>query len=175
MTEAVPAAEALLRGHPAVADAAVYPAGDGQPLVAVAPVGFLNGPEVREILRAVLAPAEVPARVAVLDELPRRPDGDLDAAELHRRVANLPGGVYQYEPAGDELEHQLVALWMELLGRPEVGATDDFIDVGGDSMSGVELVNRVDELFGVQLDLDEVFQNTTVRGLAAAIRAQQLG
>ena len=123
----------------------------------------------------MLAPDEVPARVAVLDELPRQSGGDLDAAELHRRVDNLPGGVYQFEPAGDELEERLVALWLELLGRPEVGATDDFIDVGGDSMSGVELVNRVDELFGVQLELDEVFQNTTVRGLAAAIRAQQTG
>ena len=39
--------EALLRGHPAVADAAVYPARDGEPLVVVAPVGFLNGPEAR--------------------------------------------------------------------------------------------------------------------------------
>jgi len=175
MTEVRPAVEALLCGHPAVADAAVYPAGDGEPLVVVAPVGFLNGPEVREILRAGLPAGEVPARVAVLDELPRQPDGRLDPAELDRRLATLPGGVYQFEPAGDELEERLVALWMELLGRPEVGVTDDFIDVGGDSMSGVELVNRVDELFGVQLELDEVFQNTTVRGLAAAIRAQQRG
>ncbi len=141
--------------------------------VVVAPVSFLSGPEVRELLRAVLPAGEVPARVAIVGALPRQSDGSLDHGQLQQALDTMGEAIYRFEPPRDELEHRVAALWREILDRDEVGATDDFLDVGGDSMSGVELVNRVDELFGVSVELDEVFQSTTVRGLAEAIRARQ--
>lgn len=66
-----------LRTHPAVADAAVAPVPDqrlGQIPVAAAelrPGAVTDGDALREHCRALLTPYEVPARVFVVDELPR--------------------------------------------------------------------------------------------------------
>lgn len=66
-----------LRSHPAVADAAVAPVPDrrlGQiPVAAVElrPGASADGDELREHCRATLTPYEVPARIFVVDELPR--------------------------------------------------------------------------------------------------------
>jgi long-chain acyl-CoA synthetase len=66
-----------LRTHPAVADAAVAPVPDhrlGQlPVAAVElrPGAAVDGEALREHCRATLTPYEVPARVYVVDELPR--------------------------------------------------------------------------------------------------------
>ncbi|MDF9811410.1 condensation domain-containing protein [Streptomyces sp. SPB162] len=75
-------AEARLRAHPLVADAAV-PTPAGGPLLAYAVLRGTGGPspaELRSHLRAGLDRDLVPAAVTLLDAMPRTADGTLDTA-----------------------------------------------------------------------------------------------
>ncbi|MFE3450376.1 amino acid adenylation domain-containing protein [Nonomuraea sp. NPDC059194] len=63
-------------------------------------------------------------------------------------------------------EHLVASVWREVLGRDAVGATDNFFDVGGTSLSLVVVQDRLAELTGRRLSVVDLFQHTTVRALA---------
>jgi acyl-CoA synthetase (AMP-forming)/AMP-acid ligase II len=91
-----------LRTHPSVADAAVAPVPDrrlGQiPVAAVElrPGASVDGDQLREHCRAALTPYEVPARVFVVDELPRGAALKVDRRRLLAMLEEL--GAMQEQP-----------------------------------------------------------------------------
>ncbi|BBY40063.1 o-succinylbenzoate--CoA ligase [Mycobacterium mantenii] len=93
-----------LRAHPAVADAAVAPMPDqrlGQiPVAAVElrPEATTDGEALREHCRAILTPYEVPARILVVDELPRGAALKVDRRRLLTMLEDL--GLPTVQPAG---------------------------------------------------------------------------
>jgi long-chain acyl-CoA synthetase len=93
-----------LRAHPAVADAAVAPIPDRRlGHVPVAAVELRSGASadaeaLREHCRAMLTPYEVPARIFVVDELPRGAALKVDRRRLIAMLEDL--GVPTVQPAG---------------------------------------------------------------------------
>ena len=61
----------------------------------------------------------------------------------------------------------------ETLGLENVGSTDSFFDLGGDSILATRLVGALGESFDVQLSLRTVFESPSAAELAlAVVRAQ---
>ena len=58
------------------------------------------------------------------------------------------------------------AIVCELLNISDANPEDDFLDLGGASLSAVHLAIEVEERFGVQLPLIAIFDNPTVGGIA---------
>ncbi|MEM9593743.1 MAG: condensation domain-containing protein, partial [Acidobacteriota bacterium] len=67
---------------------------------------------------------------------------------------------------------QLMRIWNDLVAVQEYGLDDNFFDLGGHSLLVPSLVLRIRVDFGVELPLGLIFQDATVRGLAAAIDAE---
>jgi non-ribosomal peptide synthetase component F len=73
------------------------------------------------------------------------------------------------EGARAVLEELLEAIWGELLGR-EVGRERiNFFELGGDPLLATRMLGRVREVFGVEVELRELFERPTPGGLAAVI------
>lgn len=64
------------------------------------------------------------------------------------------------------LEKQLTTIWADVLATERVGATDNFFDLGGHSLSGLRLVNRLREMLGKRIPLAIVFEAPTVAEMA---------
>ena len=77
---------------------------------------------------------------------------------------------------GTETEQAIAGVWAELLGLSgaQVGLDTGFFSLGGDSVLAAQAVNRISELFQVQLRLEEAMAELTVRGLARVVDAQLL-
>jgi acyl carrier protein len=56
-------------------------------------------------------------------------------------------------------------VWRELLGK-DVGPSDNFFDLGGDSLLAVQTHRRLRDLFGTDLALTDLFRFPTIRLLA---------
>lgn len=69
-----------------------------------------------------------------------------------------------------EVEAVLAGWWKELLNLDQVGLDDDFFDLGGHSLVGVQLFNAIKKKYGLSLGLSLLFDARTIRQLAEAIR-----
>ncbi|MET8025402.1 non-ribosomal peptide synthetase [Streptomyces avermitilis] len=166
--------EAALTSLPEVAGGAVVlredlPAGPGLAAYAVPAAGAplsVDGPALRERLRALLPGPAVPAIVVLLDALPVGPHGKVDHTALPRPEFTTAA---PEEPAS-RLERDVALIWTEVLGERRIGAADNFFDLGGDSLAVGKVLNRCRERFGVRLRARALFENPTLRGFAAAVR-----
>ena len=85
-------------------------------------------------------------RVTTLPAIPRTPSGKPDLAALTEQATLLEGaGDTQDVPLTPELLREEYAV---VLGRPHATTADSFVDLGGDSLSYVELATRLAERIG---------------------------
>jgi malonyl CoA-acyl carrier protein transacylase len=81
-------------------------------------------------------------------------------------AATRPALSTSYVAPATDVEHRLAVIWEELLGVRGIGVHDDFFELGGHSLMFTRVLALVDEGFGTQLPLREVFDATTIRLLA---------
>ena len=67
-----------------------------------------------------------------------------------------------------DAEETLAAIWAEVLGLPSVAATDDFFELGGDSILSIRIIARAHEA-GFSITPRQFFETPTVAELAAAL------
>ncbi|MCP4192164.1 MAG: SDR family NAD(P)-dependent oxidoreductase [Planctomycetaceae bacterium] len=67
-----------------------------------------------------------------------------------------------YREATRENEITLKQVWEKTLGVEPVGIDDDFIELGGDSISAIIIQTFVEESLGINLPLTALFRNTTI-------------
>ncbi|WP_352289517.1 phosphopantetheine-binding protein, partial [Psychrobacter sp. GW64-MNA-CIBAN-0177] len=76
-----------------------------------------------------------------------------------------------YVAPGTELEQRIATIWQDVLKREQVGITDNFFALGGDSIVSIQVVSRARQA-GIILTPKDLFQYQTVQSLA---RVAQLG
>ncbi|MEU8666748.1 condensation domain-containing protein [Streptomyces anulatus] len=86
------------------------------------------------------------------DALPG-PDPSIDPAQPHQ------------EPS-TPTETAVAAIWSEALGRDRVGVHDDFFALGGHSLLGSEVMDRVRRQYEVNVPLSLLFESPTVSAVA---------
>lgn len=166
--------EAVLERHPRVRNSAVVVREDGagadgtKELVAYV-VGDATVDELGDHLARHLTTYMLPAAYVYLDALPRTASGKTDRLRLPAPTAADRGArVGDAEPKG-RLEETLADLWKGVLGLERVGSKDNFFAIGGNSLSSLQILNRVNETFGVEVSLREFFGAPTVEGLAGHV------
>ncbi|MDD5275159.1 MAG: amino acid adenylation domain-containing protein [Methylovulum sp.] len=121
--------------------------------------------ELRSRLSAVLPEYMVPAAFVMLPAFPLTPNGKLDRKALPAPdMAAVVSG--EYEAPQGNVETVLVKLWQELLGLEQIGRHDHFFELGGHSLLAVQLVSRLRDELGVEVDLMEFFEEPTLSGFA---------
>ncbi|WP_153815523.1 non-ribosomal peptide synthase/polyketide synthase [Streptomyces sp. SUK 48] len=127
------------------------------------PAGVLDPAALRAAVAARLPAHMVPAAVVVLDRMPLTPQNKIDRRALPAPERTAAAG--HLAPRTDE-ERALAAIWADVLGVDEVGVTDDFFDLGGESILAARTLSRIRDELGVRLTVRDVFSARTVAALA---------
>ena len=132
--------------------------------------------QLRRYLADRLPAYMLPSEWVVLDRLPRTHHGKVDARALAVLEGERASVSAPEDRAGppSEFAGLLLPLWSEILGRT-VGLDDDFFDLGGESLRGMQLLARVHRDLGIVLRLRELFDAPTVRGMAAIAETRSKG
>ncbi len=171
--------EDVLHQHPDVAAAAVVGLPDdilGQVLGAAVET---SGPVTPEALRAFVAQRlprhMVPHRIAVVTQLPRNETLKVqkDEVRLLLRQSTPTGAVADLVVPRTELETILTRVWADVLGVPQLGVKDDFFDLGGNSLSAMDVILAMARETDVRLSLRELLDHPTVAGTADTIQQKR--
>jgi len=167
--------EAVLASHPSVRQAivrAIDRAEGDRRLAAYIDHGSDPAPaadELRSLARAHLPPYMVPSAFVMLNEIPLTPNGKIDRSALPTPTWDIARVERTRRALRTPLEHRLAGMWHDILGIDDVGADDNFFDVGGRSRLGAQLFARIETELGVRLPLAVLFESPTIAALASAI------
>ncbi|MFY0632146.1 MAG: hypothetical protein JXR05_17435, partial [Flavobacteriaceae bacterium] len=70
--------------------------------------------------------------------------------------------VSEYIAPETNLERELVAIWVEILGLERVGVTDNFFALGGHSLLAIRLASSIRSVFGVEFSVKMIFTHPTI-------------
>ncbi|HNP59096.1 MAG TPA: amino acid adenylation domain-containing protein, partial [Gordonia sp. (in: high G+C Gram-positive bacteria)] len=115
-----------------------------------------------------LAAYMVPSMWVVVDEFAFNTAGKLDRRALPAPDLSALVGAEYVAPDG-ATEMALARIVAGLLGLKRASVVVSFFALGGDSLSAVRLVSRIGQELGAHVSVRDVFENPTVRGLAAHI------
>lgn len=157
--------EAVLENHPGVARCCVVrherPGGDARVIAYVVAVdGGVTAAELSRTVAEHLPSYMVPAAFIFQDTLPVNAFGKVDRTalpdpeELDRSTGDRP------QTHTERVLHQI---WTEILGAPEVGVTESFFAVGGNSLIATQVVTRMRTEFSREIPLRQLFLAPTIR------------
>jgi len=132
-----------------------------------------GGVEWSEYLGKSLPRYMVPAMFVRISELPMTPNGKLDRAALPDPATATPEPLVDESDAPQtEVEKRVSKIVCQLLGVETVSIRDNFFQLGGHSLFGAQVIARVRDGFGIELQLRQVFEQPSVELLARRIEEE---
>ena len=167
--------ERVLLATPGIADGAVVAQPDRHGGTRL--VGYVVASEAAVIstgalsatLRATLPGFMVPSAFVCLDDLPRTPTGKVDRRALSAPDPVRPALATPFVAPSSPIERKVAAIWAEALTIEPVGLDDNFLELGGDSLTAARVATRAGEALGVTLGPQDLLVSGTVRAMAAVL------
>jgi amino acid adenylation domain-containing protein len=131
----------------------------------------LSVSELRDYLAVDLPGYMVPAYFVQLERVPLTPNGKVDLKALPEPEARA---AESYIPPGNETEKKLAEIWSEVLGVEKPGITDNFFNLGGDSIKTIRLLSSVNEAFEADLKVVDIYNSGTIAELAETINLRKM-
>lgn len=96
-------------------------------------------------------------------------------SEIHKpenTIVNSTSG-----PALTPQEHEIFRIWTQILGYADFGVDDDLFRIGGDSIAAVQIFSAVNEKFGINLSMQDLFSTShfSIKWLSDLISRNQIG
>ncbi|MBR8695291.1 hypothetical protein CBF41_19275, partial [Bacillus velezensis] len=117
-------------------------------------------------LKDTLPDYMVPAFWVEMDELPVTANGKIDKKALPE--PDIEAGSAAYKAPETEMETLLSDIWEEVLGLDQIGVSDNFFTLGGDSIKGIQMASRLNQ-HGYKLEMKDLFQHPTIEELVSYV------
>jgi acyl carrier protein len=128
---------------------------------------YVSGPILRNHVRQKLGEDSGLAGVLIVEHMPMA-DGAVDVEYLAAAVTE--GRCTLFEDPSDDVERRVAAIWSTHMDVRSVGVNDDFLELGGDSLSALGIIAAIETEFGRSLDVFEFMSAASVRRQAEILR-----
>ncbi|CAM2064943.1 Amino acid adenylation domain-containing protein [Sulfidibacter corallicola] len=140
----------------------------------VATPGYAPEPEpLRRKLARTLPDYMVPGIFVILDQLPLTANGKLDRRALPDPRSGARRPDQPTTAARTPLEADILGIWGELFRRDDIGIHDNFLDLGGHSITAARFVARARKKLKLTVTVGDLFTYPTVAALAGELGMAQ--
>ena len=129
----------------------------------------LEPTELRRFLQERVPLYMAPTLYIQMAALPKSTSGKTDRRTLAALATPEAHPAREYVPPHTELERAIAAIWESVLHIEKPSMLDDFFQLGGHSVRGIQVVQRINQAFPVNLTLRSIFTEPTVAGLAMLV------
>jgi acyl carrier protein len=91
------------------------------------------------------------------------------ASAVAAAPVETPASAPAERASSDVMLAAVLEMWQEALGADDLGPDDEFFELGGDSLSAVQLMGRIRERFGVEMSIAVLFDCPTARELTTEL------
>jgi amino acid adenylation domain-containing protein len=147
----------------------------------------LKSLSLRSWLRARLPEPMVPSQFIILSTLPLNTNGKVDRKILEHIASKKEEEIYQAENEANNfthdkhedialktlLESQIIKIWQRLFKKENIDLSSDFFELGGDSLSAVQMVLELEKLLGHSIPISMLFDAPTIELLTKSLSMEQ--
>ncbi len=164
--------EAVLEQHHRIENACVTSVGrsGGVPEL----VGYIQtdhnikATQIRAWLRHRLPAYMIPSRLCLVETFPLTPSNKIDKKRLPDPFKQGMGKAGS-DPPQSAVEYNIHAIWCDILKFDSLSVEDNFFECGGHSLTAIQVINRINDRFGIELSVNTLFQNPTIRELSQLV------
>ncbi len=123
--------------------------------------------DLRQFLSNKLPGYMVPTAFVILESLPLTPNGKVDRRALPD--PDLHQELLDYVMPNTEAEKIIAGIWLKALSVEKVGIYDNFFELGGHSLLLVKINQQLQEEFGLELSIIDMFNYPNIQRLSQYI------
>ncbi|PDZ70799.1 non-ribosomal peptide synthetase [Bacillus pseudomycoides] len=128
----------------------------------------LTEEEIKDYLKSHLMDYMVPSFVRKSKEFPLTPSGKIDRKLLSTISINMRDNNLKQKPITPS-EKELAQLWSKILNIKDIFKSDNFFDLGGHSLSILELISNIERKFNLEIVPKDIYSNPILSDLAILI------
>lgn len=72
----------------------------------------------------------------------------------------------------ESVESVIMQIWKDVLKSDDISPEDDFFDIGGHSLNGTQVLNRIYKHFAVDVDMDDFFEYGTLKSQCDLVKSR---
>ena len=166
--------ELALKQHPSVINAAVktYITDENKKIVAYVVLKKdiqVSSRELGSFLKGKFPSYMIPNIFIIMDTLPVTPNGKIDRLALPEPTFIRPISDIDYVEPRTPTERAIAEIWQDILKIDKIGVHDNFFNLGGDSLTAIQMIGHLRHLFLINIPLMNFFENPTISDISSYI------
>jgi polyketide synthase PksJ len=130
--------------------------------------------QISKYVSAKLPSYMVPSFFDLLESFPRLPNGKIDKNALHFKAPEIDNG-FTENLKMTEMQRKIYCIWSSVLRKGKFSVTDNFFNIGGNSLLAVTVMSEIESAFNIDLELKSFFDSPTVEHLAEVVELKTKG
>lgn len=126
----------------------------------------INTATIKTYLSDRLPEYMMPQQITLLPEIPLTINGKTDKKKLALLENKSEQLGIAFEKPATRWQGKIAVVWQQVLNRGNIGIHDNFFAIGGHSLLGVQLVNLLNETYGLDFKVLDLMSQPTVARLA---------
>ncbi|HEY2389798.1 MAG TPA: amino acid adenylation domain-containing protein, partial [Candidatus Angelobacter sp.] len=143
----------------------IVPSGETVPQIA----------ELRRFMQQELPMFMTPSIFVELPSLPTTTNGKVDRRALPMPGTDRPQVEAVYVEPQTMTERAIASIWQKVLQIEKTGIYDDFFQLGGQSILAIQIIQRINQTFQVNIPMRAMFEEPTIIGLALLVEETIIG
>jgi acyl-coenzyme A synthetase/AMP-(fatty) acid ligase/acyl carrier protein len=127
--------------------------------------------EIKKYLSKVLPNYMIPSHFVLMDKIPLTPNGKVNTKLLPEPKDSNNVRLNIIEPR-NETEKKLLNIIQEILDVNEISISDNFYELGGDSIKAIQIVSKLNNE-GINLKVKDLLSSADIGEIAAALRIEE--